>query len=133
MFGSTLEKKDMRGQLRLLRAGDAMVYSADQNFNYQHAFVPFFGVDAATLTSTPELVRRAGARMLPLFFHRDASGRYQLRIETSWPGWMEGSGDQAAAIYMRELAAFVRQHPQQYLWVHRRFKTRPAGQPALYR
>jgi KDO2-lipid IV(A) lauroyltransferase len=132
VFGATLAKKDVRGLLRSLQAGDAVVYSADQNFSYQHAFVPFFGIAAATLTSTPDLVRRAGARMLPFFFHRRADGRYQLRIAAPWPGWDEADGASAAAIYMRELEAEVRAHPEQYLWVHRRFKTRPPGAPALY-
>jgi KDO2-lipid IV(A) lauroyltransferase len=110
-----------------------MVYSADQNFSYQHAFVPFFGVPAATLTTTPELVRRADALMLPFWFHRQADGSYSLRIEPAWSGWLEGDGAQAAAIYMRELERVVRAQPAQYLWVHRRFKTRPPEEPALYR
>ena len=132
VFGATLAKKDVRGLLRTLRAGEPVVYSADQNFSYQHAFVPFFGIAAATLTSTPDLVRRGKAQMLPFFFHRQANGRYCLRIGAPWPQWQEGEGEQAAAIYMRELEAEVRQHPEQYLWVHRRFKTRPPGAPPLY-
>lgn len=132
VFGATLAKKDVRGLLRMLQAGETVVYSADQNFTFQNAFVPFFGVPAATLTSTPELVRRGNAQMLPFWFHREADGRYCLRIETAWPGWMEASAEQAAAIYMRELEAVVRQHPEQYLWVHRRFKTGPPGSPPVY-
>jgi len=132
VFGATLAKKDVRGLLRTLQAGEPVVYSADQNFSYQHAFVPFFGVSAATLTSTPELVRRSHAQALPFWFHRDADGRYCLRIEAAWPGWIDADADQAAAIYMRELESVVREHPEQYLWVHRRFKTRPPGSPAVY-
>jgi KDO2-lipid IV(A) lauroyltransferase len=132
VFGATLEKKDLRGLIRQLRGGHAMAYSADQDFSYQHAFVPFFGVPAATLVTTPELVRRAGATMVAFFFHRDAAGRYQLQLRPAWPGWLVGTPAQAAAIYMRELEAYVRAHPAQYLWVHRRFKTRPAGAPPVY-
>lgn len=132
VFGATLAKKDVRGLLRTLQAGEPVVYSADQNFSYQHAFVPFFGVSAATLTSTPELVRRGQAQVLPFWFHRDDDGRYCLRIAAAWPGWIEADADQAAAVYMRELETVVREHPEQYLWVHRRFKTRPPGAPAVY-
>lgn len=132
VFGPTLAKKDVRGLLRTLQAGEPVVYSADQNFTYQNAFVPFFGVSAATLTSTPEIVRRGNAVMLAFWFHRDDDGRYRLRIEPAWPGWLEAEPAQAAAIYMRELEAIVRRHPEQYLWVHRRFKTRPAGEPPIY-
>ena len=132
VFGAVLGKKDVRGLLRELRGGRAVVYSADQDFNYQHAFVPFLGVPAATLTTTPELVRRAGATMLVLFFHRDGAGRYRITLRPAWPGWLEGTPEQAAALYMRELGAYVSQHPAQYLWVHRRFKTRPPGHAAIY-
>jgi KDO2-lipid IV(A) lauroyltransferase len=109
------------------------VYSADQDFSYHHAFVPFFGIPAATLTGTARSVRHAGARMLPFWFHRADDGDYVLRIDAPWPGWLEAEPAQSAAIYMRELEQVVRAHPEQYLWVHRRFKTRPAGQPSPYR
>lgn len=132
VFAPTLAKKDVRGLLRALQAGEVVVYSADQDFSYAHAFVPFFGVPAATLETTPGLVRRAGAVMLFFHFHRDAAGRYQLGIEPEWPGWREGPADAAAATYMRELERVVRQHPAQYLWAHRRFKTRPPGEPPAY-
>lgn len=132
IFGATLAKKDVRGLLRSLQAGEWVVYSADQDFNYQHAFVPFFGVQAATLTGTAELVRRSGARMLPFWFHRAEDGRYHLRIEAAWPGWLDAPPAESAAIYMHELERVVREHPGQYLWVHRRFKTRPPGEPPVY-
>ncbi len=129
VFKPVLEKKDVRGLLRALQGGALLVYSADQNFTYQNAFVPFFNIQAATLTSTPELVRRGNACMLPFWFHREADGAYCLRIEAAWPGWIDGSAEQAATIYMRELESVVRRHPEQYLWVHKRFKTRPPGEP----
>ena len=132
IFGATLAKKDVRGLLRSLQAGDWVVYSADQDFNYQHAFVPFFAIQAATLTGTADLVRRSGARMLPFWFHRAPDGRYHLRIEAAWPGWNDAPPVESAAIYMRELERVVREHPAQYLWVHRRFKTRPPGEPQVY-
>ena len=131
-FGAVLAKKDVRGLLRELRAGRAVVYSADQDFNYQHAFVPFFGVPAATLTTTPELVRRAGATMLSLFFHRDAGGHYRIELTPAWPHWLDAEPARAASIYMDALEAFVRRYPSQYLWVHRRFKTRPPGESPVY-
>jgi KDO2-lipid IV(A) lauroyltransferase len=133
VFGPTFEKKDLRGLLRALQGGEGIVYSADQNFTYQHAFVPFFGVPAATLTTTPQIVARGRAAMLPFFFHRADDGSYVLEVREAWPGWQDGTPEEAAAIYMRELEAFVRAHPSQYLWVHRRFKTRPAGEAEVYR
>ena len=132
VFGPTIAKRDTRQLLRALRSGDVVAYSADQNFSYQHAFVAFFGIPAATLVSTPKLVRSADAIMLPFWFHRKPDGRYHLRVEGPWPGWSDGDPANSAAIYMRELEAQVRKHPEQYLWMHRRFKTRPPGASAFY-
>jgi Kdo2-lipid IVA lauroyltransferase/acyltransferase len=132
VFAPTLAKKDVRGLLRALQTGEPVVYSADQDFSYGQVFVPFFGQPAATLGGTPELVRRAGARMLFFHFHRGDDGRYRLCLEPEWPGWRDGSPAQSAQICMRELERVVRAHPVQYLWAHRRFKTRPAGEPSFY-
>ena len=132
-FAGTIAKKDVRGLLRTLTQGGVVAYSADQNFNYQHAFVPFFGLPAATLTATPDLARRGRAVVLPFWFHRDQNGRYQLRVEAQWDGWPSNDPAADAARYMHELEHVVRQHPEQYLWVHRRFKTRPPGEPDVYR
>ena len=132
-FAGTIAKKDVRGLLRCLSRGGVVAYSADQNFTYQNAFVPFFGVPAATLTATPDLARRGKAVVLPFWCHRGEDGRYRLRIEPQWDGWPSNDADADAARYMRELEQVVRQHPEQYLWVHRRFKTRPPGEPDVYR
>ena len=87
---------------------------------------------AALTVLTAEDIRRSGARMLPFWFHRAEDGRYHLRIEAAWPAWLDAPPAESAAIYMRELEHVVRKHPAQYLWVHRRFKTRPPGEPSVY-
>lgn len=132
VYGPTIGKKDVRGLLRNLMDGQPVVYSADQNFTYQNAFVPFFGVPAATLTATPDLVRRGRAVLLPFWYRRGDDGRYRLRIEPTWPGWPEGDPVADAARYMLELEKVVRDCPAQYLWAHRRFKTRPPGEAPVY-
>jgi KDO2-lipid IV(A) lauroyltransferase len=132
VFGPSIGKKDVRALLRNLADGQPVVYSADQNFTYQNAFVPFFGVPAATLTATPELLRRSGAVLLPFWYRRGDDGRYVIRIEPTWDGWPSGDPVADAARYMRELEAVVRECPGQYLWAHRRFKTRPPGAAPVY-
>jgi KDO2-lipid IV(A) lauroyltransferase len=132
-FAATIAKKDVRGLLRALASGGIVAQAGDQDFNYQHAFVPFFGVPAATLTAIPELARRGDATVLPYWFQRESDGRYRLWIEPPWSGWPSGDPVADAARYMRELEAVVRRHPEQYLWVHRRFKTRPPGSADPYR
>lgn len=133
VFAEVVGKKDVRGLLRVLSRGGILAYSADQNFTYQNAFVPFFGVPAATLTATPDLARRADAVVLPFWFHRTPAGRYKLRVEPTWSNWPSDDPVADAARYMAELEKVVREHPEQYLWVHRRFKTRPPGEAEVYR
>lgn len=128
----TLGKKDVRAFLDALRAGEPVIYAGDQDSNRRHAFVPFFGVPAATLTVLPEFLRDTGASMVTWWTHRDADGRYRLRIGPAWDGWPTGDPERDAARYMAELEAVVREAPGQYLWVHKRFKTRPPGESPLY-
>jgi KDO2-lipid IV(A) lauroyltransferase len=132
VYGPTIGKKDVRGLLRNLMSGQPVVYSADQNFTYQNAFVPFVGVPAATLTATPDIVRRAKAVLLPFWYRREADGRYRIRIEEPWQDWPSADPVADAARYMAELEKVVRECPEQYLWAHRRFKTRPPGEPPVY-
>ena len=131
-FATTIAKKDKPSLLAALRDGHAVLYLGDQDFSYHHAFVPFFGVRAATVTALPELMAQSGAVALPTWMQRMPDGRYRLRIEPQWPGWPSGDPVADAARYMAELEAVVREAPAQYLWVHRRFKTRPPGEPDLY-
>ena len=131
-FARTIAKKDRTALLQALRDGALVLYLGDQDFSYHHAFVPFFGVPAATVTALPELMHASGAAALPLWLHRGRDGRYRLTIEPQWRGWPQGDASADAARYMAELEAVVRREPAQYLWVHRRFKTRPPGEPDLY-
>lgn len=132
VFAATIGKKDMRGLLRILSDGGIVACVGDQDFRYRHAFVPFFGIPAATLTALPELARRGDATVLACWFQREHDGCYRLWIEPPWAGWPSGDASADAARYMHALEMVVRRHPEQYLWVHRRFKTRPPGEPGFY-
>lgn len=131
-YSTTIAKKDKAALLEALQRGETVFYLGDQDFSYHHAFVPFFGVPAATLTALPRLLAQSGAVALPVWMQRSPDGRYRLRIEPQWDGWPTGDPALDAARYMSELEAVVREDPAQYLWVHRRFKTRPPGEPPLY-
>ena len=79
VFGDSIEKKDLRALLKALRAGEVVVYSSDQNFNYQNAFIPFFGVACGNLDGNSRYHSNAVARsMLPFWFYRDDDNRYQI-------------------------------------------------------
>ena len=131
-LGPTVGKFDARGMARHLRQGGRLVYSADQDFREGHVFVPFFGVAAATFAGTPQLVRTGRAVVRFLSMARGADGRYRVRIAD--PGLDARLDDPAgfAAHYMAVLEAAVQEAPDQYLWVHRRFKTRLPGEASPY-
>ena len=128
-FSEMIDKKDGRSLVRALSSGAAVFWAGDQDFNYRNAFVPFFGVAAATVSVMTQLGQRADAAVVPLSFERGDDGRYRM---TFWPEWKPLPPAEDAARYMAWLEQRVRRHPSQYLWVHRRFKTRPPGEPDLY-
>jgi KDO2-lipid IV(A) lauroyltransferase len=127
-------KDELRRTVKHLQGGGTVWYAPDQDMRGKDSvFVPFFGVSAATITATHHLARLSGAAVLP-FFHRrndDRSG-YQIRIEAPLEDF---PGADAVADTARVNAAIehmVRAAPVQYLWVHKRFKTRPPGEAPLY-
>jgi len=79
------------------------------------------------------LARRSGSPVLPYWFSREADGRYRLHVEAQWEGWPSDDPTADAARYMAGLEKVVRRNPEQYLWVHRRFKTRPPGGEDFYK
>ncbi|RMD79785.1 MAG: lipid A biosynthesis acyltransferase, partial [Gammaproteobacteria bacterium] len=130
---SLVAHDDLRAVVRLLRRGEAVWYAPDQNYRgKQSAFVPFFGVPAATITATSRLARLTGAAVLPVVTYRLPGGRWRLVVEPPLAGF---PGPDPAADAARLNAVFERQiraAPEQYLWVHRRFKTRPPGEEDVY-
>ena len=93
--------------------------------------MPFFGVPAATFAGTPQLVRAGRAAVRFLSMARGADGRYRVRIDDPGLEALLDDPHAFAARYMQVLEEAVRVAPDQYLWVHRRFKTRPADQQPL--
>ena len=134
-LGPTVSKFDTRGMVRHLRAGGRLAYSADQDFRSGQVFVPFFGVLAATFAGVPQLLRAGRARLLFLSMVRAPDGRYRVRIAPTGLADCLDDAEGFTAGYMALLEQAVREAPDQYLWVHRRFKTRPendAGSAPLY-
>lgn len=127
-FADMIPSDDMRKALKYLRQGKIVWYPPDQDFGeygMEHsAFLPFFGIDAATVTVPGRLARSTGAALVPFFFRREEDGRYLLRIR---PPLDEVAGDPVAVagVFNDLLEREVKEVPEQYLWVHQRFKTRP--------
>jgi len=129
-----IEKSDLRGAVRYLRGGGVLWYAPDQDFGAKRSvFVPFFGLQAATLAATERLVQLTGCAVVPMFPVYDASSRrYTVKF---WPALEDFPTGEVVADLARInmlLEEHVRQAPEQYWWIHRRFKTRPPGEPPFY-
>ncbi|WP_266183867.1 LpxL/LpxP family Kdo(2)-lipid IV(A) lauroyl/palmitoleoyl acyltransferase [Dyella humicola] len=128
------DKDDIRGTVKHLRNGGTLWYAPDQDMRSKdNAFVPFFGVPAATITATHHLARMSGAAVIP-FYHRRLPGNagYVLRLGAPLEQFPSADAlDDTARINVC-IEAMVRAAPEQYLWVHKRFKTRPEGFPPIY-
>ena len=133
--GIAIAREDLRFMLKRLREGRVAWYAPDQDYGAKrpHLFAPFFGVPAATVTSTAQLARAGRAQVIP-FTHTRLSdkGRYQVTLYPPLTDFPSGDEQADAERINRFVEARVRECPEQYLWVHRRFKTRPPGEPPLY-
>jgi KDO2-lipid IV(A) lauroyltransferase len=135
LFDDLLDNSDMRTILRNLKRGKIIWYAPDQDFGRDRSvFAPFFGVPTATLTTTSRLARLSGAPVLPFSSERLPQGRgYVIRIHAPLPDFPSGDDVADASAVNAVIEAQVRRTPEQYLWVHKRFKTRPLGEPGVYR
>ena len=136
-FGKQLLYSRQEGMLPVVRAlckGLPFYYLPDQDFAARDAlFIPFFGVPASTLTTVPRLVKMTGARVVPCISRVLPGGRgYEVRFYPAWDNYP--TGDLAADT--RRVNEFIEQRareiPEQYFWLHKRFKTRPEGEEKFY-
>ncbi|MDZ7924808.1 MAG: LpxL/LpxP family Kdo(2)-lipid IV(A) lauroyl/palmitoleoyl acyltransferase [Marinagarivorans sp.] len=128
-----IERRDVRTMVRQLKKGRAMWYAPDQDYGAAHSvFVPFFGVEAATLTATTQLARLGKAKIIPFTCLRKPSGGYHYKVSPALENFPSGDETQDAERINHIVEQSVMLAPEQYLWVHRRFKTRPPGKPDIY-
>jgi KDO2-lipid IV(A) lauroyltransferase len=127
-------QEGVKAILRALRGGRALQLSPDMDLGARDAvFVPFFGVPAATVTALSRMARLTRTRVVPLVVRQLPGGRgYVARFYPAWEDYPGASIEHDT----RRMNAFiedrVREMPEQYLWTHRRFKTRPAGEQPYY-
>lgn len=133
-FQALIEHHEIRKVVQRLRAGHTVWFAADQDQGRKGAvFAPFFGIEAATLTSPLRLARATGATVLLLDMWRNREGkRWTVRFRPLPEGCPSGDLQADATRLNASIEAAVRDHPDQYLWLHRRFKTRPPDAPGLY-
>lgn len=123
-----------RAVLRMLRARMPVMLGADMDYGARNsAFVPFFGVSACTLTAVSRLAKAAGAQVVPFISEVLPHYRgYRLKVFEAWKEYPSGDPLKDARRMNAFLEAQIQRMPEQYYWVHRRFKTRPPGEPSVY-
>jgi Kdo2-lipid IVA lauroyltransferase/acyltransferase len=129
-----IPRDDVRTLVSALGANEPVWYAPDQSYRKKGAqMVPFFGIPAATNTATSRLARMTGAAVLPYFVER-LSGRagYRVTIQPALEGFPSGDAVADAARFNALIEAQVRRVPDQYLWIHRRFKGLTPDYPDYY-
>ena len=131
-----LDRKDLRGMVHALKKGEAVWFAPDQDYGPRGSvFAPLFAVDeAATTSGTYMLARLAKPALVTVVLVRKPAAKgYDLVIQPALQDYPIDDEMAAAAYMNRVIETEIMRAPDQYLWLHRRFKTRPAGTPSLYR
>ncbi len=127
------DRNDLRGMVRALKSGRIIWSTFDQDASRRKGvFVPFFGIPASTYPAAGTIARLAGVPAIPLLMFRRPNGRYCVRILPPIAEFPTGEAVQDARRYNVVAESLIGEHPEAYLWVHRRYKTRPEGEPDLY-
>jgi KDO2-lipid IV(A) lauroyltransferase len=140
MHGNKMVNKDdfVRGLMAAMKAGDAVGILMDTNMTPpQGIFVNFFGIPACTASGLARIALRTDAAVVPGFTIWDESlGKYRLRFDPALKllrtGDLEADIVANTQMFNDVIEKYVRKYPEQWLWVHRRWKTRPEGQSAIY-
>ena len=136
IYANQIDHDDMRGLIRNLKNGHAIWYSPDQDFGLkQGVMAPFFGTPAATVTAHRRLLKISKAVAIPLYFYRDgdiANPSYHVLIEPALDQFPSADEVEDAIRVNQIIENQLRIAPTQYMWFHRRFKTRPQGYDKIY-
>jgi KDO2-lipid IV(A) lauroyltransferase len=128
-----IPRDNVRLLLRNLRDNYAVVYLPDQTYlGKQSELLPFFGEPAVTNTATSKLANISGAAVLPYFFRRLPDGRYRVDIGPPLAGLPSDDSTADTARLFGTLESYIRLAPEQYLWLYKKFKGRPAPLPDVY-
>lgn len=125
-------QQGLRPVLKALKEKKPFYYLPDMDFGAKDAaFVDFFGIKTATVTALSRLCEITGAKVIPLITRQTEDG-YESRFYPAWENYPSGDADADARRMNAFLEERIREIPDQYFWVHKRFKTRPPGEPNFY-
>jgi KDO2-lipid IV(A) lauroyltransferase len=136
-FGLALLFNRQQGAIPVVRAikkGTAFFNASDMDFGLRDAaFVPFYGQPAATLLAPSRMAKSLGMVVQPLIAEMLPGGQgYRVKFMPAWEGWPSDDPEADAAAMNRFIEQQIATMPAQYFWVHKRFKTRPPGEPSVY-
>jgi KDO2-lipid IV(A) lauroyltransferase len=122
----------VRDMISAVRGGAAMYLLPDMNFGAEDSiFVPFYGIPAATIPSLPRFARLCRAKVVPLLTRLTPQG-YEVRLLPAWEAYPTSDIVADTALMNKRLEGYIDGMPEQYYWVHKRFKSRPPGEPPVY-
>ncbi len=126
-FAGLINHTNMRGMLKALKKNEACWYAPDQDLGYDSTvFAPFMGVQAATLTATARIARATRCAIIPIDFERLPNQQgYHVRFRPAIEGFPTGDDVADATTINTAIEEQVKRAPNQYLWIHRRFKSQP--------
>lgn len=129
-----LQRNDLRGTVRALKNNKIIWYAPDQNYGGKsNVFVPFFDIPTATITSTSKLCKMTGAEVVPFTQRRlPASDSYELQLYPALENFPSGDDAKDATQINLFLENYLKKHPEDYMWLHQRFRARPAGEKSFY-
>ncbi len=133
-YSEAVSRNDVRGMVRAMKQGDWLWYAADQDYGPKVSeFVPFFGIDAAMVSAPPRLAAMADVPIVAMTYRRLEGYRgYEIEFMPAFDTIPSGDNYADLVVLSEHYERSIRQNPEEYLWVHRRFKTRPQGQEKLY-
>ena len=134
LYPSAIERGDIRQVIKNLKAGHIVWYGPDQDYGVRNSvFVPFFGVPAATTTAPSRIAKITGAPVIPFTHYRvDNNSRYRVLMFPPMEDFPSDSFEEDARRINAFVESCIREHPEQYWWFHRRFKSRPPGEAPVY-
>lgn len=125
-------RQGLKPLVAALRAGEPLYLLPDMDYGAADSvFVPFYGVPAATITSLSRFARLARAQVVPVISRLTPQG-YDITVLPRWEGYPSDDPVADTARMNAQLQDMIATMPEQYFWVHKRFKTRPPGETALY-
>ena len=126
-------QEGMRKIVKSMKEGHPFYYLPDMDFGPKDSiFVPFFGISAATIPGVARLVRLTGAKVVPCIT-RQVSDGYEVEVMPAWEGFPGESIEADTEFVNRFIESQVLRMPEQYFWLHKRFKTRPPGEQRYYK